>query len=102
MICRPVELAPEARNDLRAIYLFLAEAGSDAVAKRYVDRLLAYVGGFDVASERGSKRDDIAPGLRVVGFQRRVTIAFTVGDDEVVIQRIYYGGRDWTSASSRG
>jgi len=98
LIHRRVDLAPEARSDLRAIYLFLAEAQSAVIAKQYVDRILAYVGGFDLASERGSLRDDIAPGLRLVGFERRITIAFTVEDDEVIIQRIFYAGQDWASA----
>ena len=34
------------------------------------------------------------PGLRVVGFERRVLIAFHVQPDAVVIDRILYGGRD--------
>ena len=33
-------------------------------------------------------------GLRVVGFERRVTIAFHVGADTVTFLRILYGGRD--------
>jgi plasmid stabilization system protein ParE len=40
-------------------------------------------------------RDDIRPGLRVVGFERRATIAFRVEDDRVTILRIFHGGRDW-------
>ena len=30
----------------------------------------------------------------MTGFERRVTIAFHIGDDHVVIDRILYGGRD--------
>lgn len=40
------------------------------------------------------RRDDLFPGLRVVGFERRVTIAFHVGADTVTFLRILYGGRD--------
>ena len=47
------------------------------------------------ASERGHKRDDIRPGLRIAGFQRRVTIAFTVTETRVTILRLFYGGRNW-------
>jgi toxin ParE1/3/4 len=39
--------------------------------------------------------DDLAPGLRVTGFERRVTILFTVTVEEVVILRVFYGGVDW-------
>jgi toxin ParE1/3/4 len=43
-------------------------------------------------------RDDIRPGLRIVGFERRVTIAFSVDDGRVTILRVFYGGRDWENA----
>jgi toxin ParE1/3/4 len=50
---------------------------------------------FDVASERGHWRDDIRSGLRIVRFERRVTVAFTVDNDRVRFLRIFYGGWDW-------
>ena len=45
--------------------------------------------------ERGTRRDDLEPGLRVPGFERRVVIAFLVLVDRVQIVRIFYGGRDF-------
>ncbi|MDZ4366104.1 MAG: type II toxin-antitoxin system RelE/ParE family toxin [Afipia sp.] len=44
--------------------------------------------------ERGTRRDDLSPGLRIVGFERRVTIAFVVEEDEVIVLNILYGGRE--------
>lgn len=44
---------------------------------------------------RGHHRNDIRPGLRIVGFERRVTIAFCVDESAVTILRVFYGGRDW-------
>jgi len=38
---------------------------------------------------------DIRQGLRVVGFERRVKIAFLVDDDRVTILRMFPGGKDW-------
>lgn len=35
--------------------------------------------------ERGARRDDIRPGLRTMGFERRATIVFQVNKAEVVI-----------------
>ena len=40
-------------------------------------------------------------GLRVTGFERRVTIAFVVTADAVLIEGIFYGGRDF-EAEFRG
>ena len=39
-------------------------------------------------------RNDRFPGLRLVGFERRVTVAFHVGPDTVTFLRILYCGRD--------
>jgi toxin ParE1/3/4 len=44
------------------------------------------------------RRDDIRPGLRTIGFERRATIAFQVKRAEVVIVRIFYGGQDYERA----
>jgi toxin ParE1/3/4 len=43
---------------------------------------------------RGTQRDDLLR-LRVTGFERRVTIAFVVTADAVLIEGIFYGGRDF-------
>src|SRR4030088_3019101 len=48
--------------------------------------------------ERGTRRDDLRPGLRVTGFERRVTIAFHVTAEAVIIDRILYGGHDFAPA----
>jgi toxin ParE1/3/4 len=47
---------------------------------------------------RGSRRDDIRPGLRVFGFRRRVSIAFEVTGDVVTILGIFYGGQNFQIA----
>jgi toxin ParE1/3/4 len=41
------------------------------------------------------------PGLRVVGFQRRVTVAFVVEPERVVILRLFYGGANWADELAR-
>jgi toxin ParE1/3/4 len=33
--------------------------------------------------------------LRVVGFEKRITIAFMVSDHSVTILRLFYGGQNW-------
>jgi hypothetical protein len=38
------------------------------------------------------------PGLRVIGFERRVTIAFLVTETAVLIEGIFYGGQDFETA----
>jgi toxin ParE1/3/4 len=61
----------------------------------FVERLENGCLRFDFASERGYARDDLLPGLRIAGFERRVTMAFVVMEEQVSILRFFYGGRDW-------
>ena len=91
-----IRLRPEAENDLRLLYQGLVDRGaSPSTARGYVNRIIGYVNGFDLFPKRGSVRNEIRQGLRIVGFERRVSIAFLVEDDtqEVVILRILYGGQ---------
>jgi toxin ParE1/3/4 len=68
---REVVFAPEARDDLLRLYERIATAADISVALAYIERIETYCLGFDLASERGHARDDIRPGLRIVGFERR-------------------------------
>lgn len=92
---RSVIFSPEASDDLLALYDWIAEAAGPETAISYIDRLEAYCRAFGTASERGHRRDDIREGMRVVGFERRITVAFTVDADRVIILRLFYAGRNW-------
>lgn len=96
---RVVSYTEDAAVDLDWIYDAVAEAsGSIVTASRYEQRIRAFCDNLDLASERSQRRDDIRPGLRVVGFERRVSIAFDVGEESVTVLRIFYGGADWERA----
>lgn len=97
MIRRTTVFSPEARADLLELYDWVAGAASPDTAMAYIERIEQFISGFEVGPERGTRRDDIRPGLRTVGFERRVTVAFVVGE-QVTILRIFYGGRDWEGA----
>ena len=93
-VARNVVFAPEAEDDLLQIYDFIADRANPERAYAYVERISAYCLGFATFPERGVKRDELRPGLRIVGFERRVTIAFHITPALVVIDRILYWGRD--------
>jgi hypothetical protein len=42
---------------------------------------------------QGQRRDDLLTGLRTIGFERRITIAFVVTANAVLIEGIFYGGQ---------
>ena len=92
---RDVFIDPVAQQDLIHIYEVIAEMAGPATGAAYVEKLMDHCLTFDLASERGARRDNIRPGLRIIGYRRRVTIAFTVSDTQVVILRVFYGGVDW-------
>ena len=89
-----VIFSPEAEQDPLQIYDFIADAASAERAYSYTERIRKYCLAFDLFPERGNRRDDLRPGLRTVGFERRVTIAFHIAPGIVVIDRIFYAGRD--------
>ena len=92
---RDVFIDPVAQNDLNYIFDVIADMAGQSTGAAYVEKLMAHCMKFDLASERGNRRDDIRPGLRITGYRRRITIAFTVSDTQVNILRIFYGGMDW-------
>ena len=92
---REVVFSPEAMDDLNGLYDWIASVAGVSVALRYVERIETFCMKLDLASERGVLREDIRPGLRVVGFERRLTVAFSVEIETVTIYRLFYGGQNW-------
>lgn len=97
-----VIISTKADSQLRHIYDYIANKASPVVAEQFTSRILDYCLGFDIFPERGVRRDDLSPGLRVVGFRRTVTITFVIENDEVIISGIFYGGEDHESLLSIG
>jgi plasmid stabilization system protein ParE len=92
-----VVFAPEAEAQLLALYFHIAAAASPAIAADYTEAIIAQCETLQTFPIRGTRRDDIRPGLRTFGFRRRVTIAFEVGEDTVAILGIFYGGQQFES-----
>ena len=95
---RRVVFSPEARDDLRKLLDWIASKAGEEVALGYVERIETFCLNFDLASQRGHLRDDIRPEIRIVGFERRLTIAYFVDDEQVTFLHIFYGGQDWKAS----
>jgi len=93
-------LTPEARDHLDTIYDYIAAAASPDIAQRFTDGILDQMGKLTNFPRRGTKRDDLRPGLRTMAWRRRVTIAFAVDEAAVVVVGIFYGGRDFETLLS--
>ena len=85
-----------AEHHLDQIYRAIASDSGHERADKFVNSIVEYCLRFDVFPERGTRRDDLWPGLRIVGFKRFASIALRVEGDRVVIHGVYYGGRNWT------
>ena len=90
-----VVYAPEAEEQLVALYFHIASASSPEIAARYTDAILDQCESLKTFPMRGSRREDIRSSLRVFGFRRRVSIAFEVTGKVVTILGIFYGGQNF-------
>jgi toxin ParE1/3/4 len=92
----PVVLREEAISDLLEIYHYIAEqSGYPEQARRFVERIRIRCEGIGNVPHGGRPRDDLAPGLRTVPFERSAVIAYLVDDEVVRVTNIFYGGRDY-------
>jgi plasmid stabilization system protein ParE len=89
--------SPQAEAHLLALFSQIAVAASPEIAARYTDAIVEQCESLVTFPMRGAQRDDLHPGLRVFGFRRRVSIAFLVESDSVIIAGIFYGGQNLES-----
>ena len=91
-----VIFTPEAADALAKLQGYIEEAASKSVARRYVGEVVKFCEGLgQFAPERGSRRDDLRPGLRITNYKRRVVVAFAVELDAVAIIGVFAGGQDY-------
>lgn len=90
-----VVFAPEAEDQLVALYRYLNEAASSDVAARFTEAVVRTCEGLSTFPHRGQRRDDIRPGLRITNHRGRVAIAFTVEGTLVSILGVYAGGQNY-------
>ncbi len=94
-----VAFTPEAEEQLATLYRYIA-AASPAIAERYTNAIITHCEGLDTVPNRGTRRDDVRPNLRITNYKRRTVIAFAVDDVAltVTIIGIFYGGQDYEAA----
>jgi plasmid stabilization system protein ParE len=67
-VTREVTFAPEALADLYKLYDDIALDGGAGRAQSYTDRIIAHCLGRVTFPERGTRRDDLRPGLRIADY----------------------------------
>lgn len=92
-----VLFAPRARQQLDKLDADISAAASPEIAARYTDAIIDYCYSLDTFPHRGTRRDDIRPGVRITNYRKRTAIAFTVDDATQVVSilGVFYGGQDY-------
>ena len=89
-----VRFGEAAEEDIAELLEYLVPHAGEHVARGYLERLIGCCAKFETFPARGTAREDISPGLRIVGYHRKATIAFRIKGDIVTILRIYRSGRN--------
>jgi toxin ParE1/3/4 len=92
-----VVFTPEARDQLQELYRYIEKEASPSIAQRFTGNIIDHCAKLREFPERGVRRDDIRPGLRITNYKGRVAIAFAIGEQDVSIIGVFYGGRDYGS-----
>jgi toxin ParE1/3/4 len=90
-----VIFSPRAEAQLANLYSYIADRSGSERAERYVNDIIGFCQNLSTFPERGTKRDDLRPNLRTIGYAQRATIAFSVKPDRVTIHGVFYGGQDF-------
>lgn len=92
----PVRFRPEAEADLDEIARYvIGRSGSIQTALGFLGRIRTRCMSIVDAPLAGVARYDLAPGIRMVPFERSAVILYRITDDAVEIVTIAYGGRDY-------
>ncbi len=90
-----VVFTPEAEAQLVELYVYIAAEASPEIGARFTDGILTFCESLSTFPARGTRRDDIRPGLRITSYRKHVAIVFHVSEDRVDIVGIFYGGQDY-------
>ena len=89
-----VRFSKRSQEDLISIYEYISAKRDSSRALAYFERIRDYCLTLNRFPQRGTSYNDVVRGVRVVGFERRVSIAFRIKGRTVEIVRVMYGGRD--------
>jgi len=91
----PVIFTPLAARQIESLHEYITTHSGEQRADAYVNRIVAFCEGLTTFPLRGTRRNDLLPGLRVIGFERRATIAFVVTDSAILVEGIFYAGQNF-------
>lgn len=91
---RPLIVHPDAADELDQIYGYIAEEVGSERAWSYISAIRSFLGDLCIYPERGSLHSGTVKGLRIIGFRRRLSIAFVARERDVLVLGFFYAGRN--------
>lgn len=82
-----------ATDDLYRLYDWIADRADPDTAFDYTSAIEAHAASLATHPNRGTPRDDIAPGVRTLNFRGRTVVAYRVGE-AVEVLRIFHAGQE--------
>jgi len=89
-----VRLSELAISDLVALHHWITAEADAAIAGEYIDRIEIRIAALVDFPDRGTPRNDLAPGLRTLSFERRLLIAYRVDGGTVLVLRVISAQRE--------
>ena len=90
-----VVFSSRAEDQLEDLLRFITEDSGRARAEAFVGEIVSFCKNLGTFPERGTRRDDLGPSARTIGFRRRATIASAIRGDHLIILGVFYGGQDF-------
>jgi toxin ParE1/3/4 len=88
-----IRLTHAAQRDIDELLEYLVPVAGDGVARGYIGRLKSFLARLEKFPKRGTVRSDVLEGLRIIGFERSLSIAFVVEGNIVYVLRVLSKGR---------
>lgn len=95
---RRVVFSPQATETLERFYVEVAGQGAPETALRFIQDIETRCRVFGEFPMLGLARDDLLDGLRVLTFDRRVTVAYRIMPTHVLIVQFFWRGQDFEAA----
>jgi plasmid stabilization system protein ParE len=93
-----VRISERADRQLSELERWIEGEASVPIARRYREAIVAHCFTLETFPSRGTPKDHLRSGLRTIGFRGRVSIAYVVDGNDVVIVAIAGAGRDMLTA----
>lgn len=91
-----LKLHPKAVQEINELFDYISQKAGRSIASAYIDRLYQFLDNLKTFPKRGSVREGETRGLRIVGFERRASIAFQVEADVITVLGVFAAGRNVT------